>query len=1352
MIQRFIQCVPDKPGEADAPRLTVDDLVAQPHSGMLIAEGGMGKSTFLQTLADKLEGNATFIRLAYYAKDPQGLDDKLKRTFQLSKPRTVILDGLDEAMDLSGTLCRLGGSLPVHVDLWIASRGCRPLAAVREALKEIPRYRLLPFTEQDVATRAQEECIDAAVASAFIRKRQLIDFCGNPVGCAFVLKACKQNKDDVSWTVSEIWRQGIRSLCDETASPPKGLDDTASKYPLDQIYACAAWLALNLNLSGKTAVFVGVSESTCPSHAVSVSRLVHDVITRELIEITLRRGVFEAWGDDCFGFKNATFCDFLAAEGFRTHILAQNWRGFLLSQEGQCLFPQRMAVAQWLMTDHPDLADAAFAVEPESFLTPALAPLRRNELARALLARADVVYARLQDDVRLPFSLLQSETTRQTLADFFSSVKNGEQEACVHVAVFAAWDCGFFELLADFALNSEKPAAFRIYALYAICAAPLDIKRRVRPLLDQLDKLDNAQDKWRGVLLQICWPDVLSPLEVLQYLSPVQTSAITQYRLFLENENGFRKPWLEQFEPSMVPGALAWAVRQFDRLNSHNPFNDVAIIAQVVYTRCWEYAAHVPDAVCVPLFADGFLVATDKHQAPLKDFDAPACDDCELRFAVLWELVNREPYVLATSPYLTCTTSALLKTKDDFSRLVGILITAPYSVNADRWGRVIQSCVGAFLDYGLDDEWDKAHSARPDLLPLTAYESRKEREAEQRDREERLRKAHEPSENAIAKMKADRLANQREVDGWIKKWLADDRLAVEKFPVVCHYLYLKDGNFEDWSHLDMRQSPGWKKLSVEEQVRFVRAAERFLKEGPAPEFTPQSSTLVWHKALALLKNYARSSYDELPETVWRKCAVDLMNHCPREDVQCQGLLDDLSSRFPTVAQDTLVHLLSLDAASWALQTWGIRLTEAQADAVWSALFRPVTGEDTHCLCFEDFPPQHARNKQPACGGIMYCLAQFQPDVVKRMIAEYLRDGFGIHLGHPFYDVLRIFILRLNGESYFSSFLQTLVGNPGWGRKFIEGIVETSPVDKAWFYNMVCSRTAKEIGIIYDWLQEHYPAKNNPIQLNGVHVVPSLFFVYGLKDRLFTVLLNSGKEKEGSSRIVEEQIKRHGGWEGHIATARRNEAAARLPTLSADRIRELTESKKTVIASVCDLQKLVLSLLNDYQVWLKGKTPAVDDLWNTGNGAVSPKEEEAFSGHLERFLRDRLPNATFANREVQISRKLAEGGAAGNRTDIWIDCETVCQEKVSLCIEVKCSWNREAKTALAEQLVAKYMSPGRADAGILLLAWFHCAAWNTGGKGVWPSLTDAKEDLEKQVKVRSAEIRKPLDVFVLDCTL
>jgi len=433
-----------------------------------------------------------------------------------------------------------------------------------------------------------------------------------------------------------------------------------------------------------------------------------------------------------------------------------------------------------------------------------------------------------------------------------------------------------------------------------------------------------------------------------------------------------------------------------------------------------------------------------------------------------------------------------------------------------------------------------------------------------------------------------------------------------------------------------------------------------------------------------------------------------------------------------------------------LQAWGKRLTKSQADAVWSAMFSPVTGEDAPCRCYTGFPPRHTRNEQPICDGIVSCLTRFHPDVVSRRTTEYLRDGFGIHLGHPFYDMLRRYDLLLNGDNCFQMFLGVLTGNPDWGRKFIEGIGDLSLHDRTWFCNRICSRTAEDIGILYGWLQEHYPAKNNSPQTDEIDDdLPP--FVYDLKDQLSTVLVYSGKE--GSARIVEEQIKRHGDREGHIATARRNEAAACVQFLSPEAIQKLVERENArLIVSVQDLQECVLSLLEAYQRYLKGKTPAVSDLWNTG-GDVSPKEEEAVSDHLVRFLRDKLPDAMSVNREVQISRKLAEDGEAGTRTDIWIDCETVCQKNVSLCIEVKCSWNKKAKTAISEQLVGRYMSDGRADAGILLLAWYHCDAWKDDTKGsAWTSLSKAGDDLTGQASEKSNEIKKPVNAFVLNCTL
>ena len=64
------------------------------------------------------------------------------------------------------------------------------------------------------------------------------------------------------------------------------------------------------------------------------------------------------------------------------------------------------------------------------------------------------------------------------------------------------------------------------------------------------------------------------------------------------------------------------------------------------------------------------------------------------------------------------------------------------------------------------------------------------------------------------------------------------------------------------------------------------------------------------------------------------------------------------------------------------------------------------------------------------------------------------------------------------------------------------------------------------------------------------------------------------------------------------------------------------------------------------------------------------------------------------------------GNTGATTDIWIDAFSHCDNThLSLCIEVKGSWNQETLTALDNQLIGKYMGEGGADAGILLVGWF-----------------------------------------------
>ena len=117
-----------------------------------------------------------------------------------------------------------------------------------------------------------------------------------------------------------------------------------------------------------------------------------------------------------------------------------------------------------------------------------------------------------------------------------------------------------------------------------------------------------------------------------------------------------------------------------------------------------------------------------------------------------------------------------------------------------------------------------------------------------------------------------------------------------------------------------------------------------------------------------------------------------------------------------------------------------------------------------------------------------------------------------------------------------------------------------------------------------------------------------------------------------------------------------------------------------------------------------------------------------------------------NREVQLNR--GRNGESGSRTDIWIEALST-STKLSLCIEVKGSWNISARTAMNDQLIAKYMDNNGADAGILLIGWFqskHCPQ-----KGnIWNNdRNKAREEIKIQEEnaIKSGKLIKGI---VIDC--
>jgi len=105
---------------------------------------------------------------------------------------------------------------------------------------------------------------------------------------------------------------------------------------------------------------------------------------------------------------------------------------------------------------------------------------------------------------------------------------------------------------------------------------------------------------------------------------------------------------------------------------------------------------------------------------------------------------------------------------------------------------------------------------------------------------------------------------------------------------------------------------------------------------------------------------------------------------------------------------------------------------------------------------------------------------------------------------------------------------------------------------------------------------------------------------------------------------------------------------------------VSDPSARLVRSAKDLVELLFESLERLQTRLRGKPPAVRDLWNELVGDPShagplfrPKNEPALSDYIKRHLdQDLGERGVIANREVKLSTYL--GGAKGQQTDVHVD--------------------------------------------------------------------------------------------------
>jgi len=420
-----------------------------------------------------------------------------------------------------------------------------------------------------------------------------------------------------------------------------------------------------------------------------------------------------------------------------------------------------------------------------------------------------------------------------------------------------------------------------------------------------------------------------------------------------------------------------------------------------------------------------------------------------------------------------------------------------------------------------------------------------------------------------------------------------------------------------------------------------------------------------------------------------------------------------------------------------IHNWGKRLSDSQAQAILGIAAHPATDYGRRFRLLDD-------------------LARYGKErVVREYLDSFFSSGWAVPADREFHELRRLAFL-LNPGGYIRQILDVIETDPNWGKSWVESSIVTH--DDA-FVSALLMCDVGDVTEMYIWLHNQYPSETCP-EHDTVYTPGPLDEVHMLKNNIINHLSQSGRD--GSTAALERIFSRfpNDDWLSDcILDARSAEQTHSLPVLSVAQIRSLCEKNsafRCLVNSTQDLVNLIMASIEDYRVYLQGDSPAINDLWNTPD-PIRPCNEEDLSDHLERYLDLRLPTGVVINREVQIRRKMFAKGVPGSRTDIWIQAVSEDGSVNTICIEVKCNWNKSTKTALRDQLIVKYMSGGTANAGILLLGWFQCSSWDqsdtrlAASKATWPNPDAALADLQQQAD-QERKSGNDVRAVVLDCTL
>ena len=1238
-----------------------------------------------------------------------------------------------------------------RLQLFISCRTAEWPARLGETLSALwgdawTELELTPLRREDVRIAVQDEELDPDHFLGEVDRSGAHAMAARPITLKFLIDAVRSGTD-TPLTQMDLYEEGCRRLCEEVNEQRLDADLTGSLSAAQCLAVAKRVAALSL-FGQRTALITRPAGPSNPADLLSSDVVGGEegqngslvAVTEQAIKEVAKTALFTSRGPGRQGWAHRTYLEYLAARYLIDTDLTDQQLLSLITQPGDP--QQRVAaawrdVASWLSVMRPALGQLLARRDPLSLMSTAALPVddeSKRMILEAYLEReaADTIpyqqaSSRQYDRFRHPGI---AEQLRPWLSD--PSRPDRVRVLALRIAEFTRAEALWPELT-QLALNVTTPVRVREAAAAAAAALLPEAERhQLRPLLDE-----PTTDDLRGWALKALWPDQLSTQDLLASLKePARRGYSGAYQRFLSEENLWAavpdQEILQVIAWLADPAGGAWMLPV-------TPYAEIEgrQFRRRLLLRLWEALA-APDNLqpFTALFASRF---TSHAGLAIMDGETDRLQT---------DVVRRQQVIQALSHLLTTGSDALwlvssthpLVQPEDASWVLDryeaaeaqerpfwqTLITYSFrteQMEAALTGRVCSRDLQSLINALTPDP------AAPKPAWLVMHEQMAAQAQAERDARPKF---DQEIEEALSEMQAGN------AEAW---WIIPHRLHVNEDRVAI------GGAMQ----LDMRQLNGWSLLDEALQTQIVSGAKDFVRlstliaDQQSPEY---SSSGV--RALRLLKEVEPDFVDGLSSNVWDKWISGLMLHVPLNDTATETdyqLWQQAYQSAPTTFLTCLREEISRHDNPF-LATPVIRMLLRVLDP----------SLETFLLSqLQQSPSPHAEIVADVLQVLLNAHSVKGRAQAGRLVQAHTVD-------QPTAIAAALVLISHTADAGWAEVWPAIQADSSFGEQvtghLAQGARHRGP-------DLATRLSEEHLGALYQWVEQHFPEAADPVRPTGMVYTPTAREDIGTwRDGLLNGLAGRGTEaalKELSR--LEPALPQAG------VTLRRAYAFAEeqwlqqscLPVAPSD-ILALSRSKRAVLVrDAAQLQELVLASLQELQLLLQGENYAAPDLWNIqAGGKARPKEEEALSDYVTRFLQQKLEQrGVVLSREVQIRRKVGQGGGMGEEIDIYISAVTQDPRNkvfktVSVIVEVKGSWNKDLKTSLEQQLARRYLADNNVRHGIYLVGWPTCPQWDQNDSK-WTktpkwTLEAAKAFFEKQAEAVSSRENVTIQSVVLNTGL